>query len=159
MNTALIGSVSSSYHALDAIPGTEINEALGRVFQDVKPSTVYVPHAGNVHRDHQVVFQSVMVCSRPSGDAYPRRILAYETVSETDWYAAPLTLPFVPNVYVDISNHMEKKLEACAMYASQRQPAPHQRSIRALRALSITRGNAMGFKHAEAFMLVRELVA
>ena len=100
-----------------------------------------------------------MVCSRPSGDAYPGCILAYETVSETDWYAAPLTPPFVPNVYVDISSHIEKKLEACAMYASQLQPTPHQRSIRALRELSITRGNAMGFKHAEAFMLVRELIA
>lgn len=142
---------------LDAVPGSDINEALQGVFDEVKPEIVYAPHPGDVHRDHQLVFQAAMVCSRPTDDDRPRRILAYETVSETDWYAAPLTPAFVPNVCVDISKHIEKKLEACAMYASQIQPAPHHRSVHALRALSIARGHAMGFKHAEAFMLVREL--
>jgi LmbE family N-acetylglucosaminyl deacetylase len=144
---------------LDTVGGSDVNEALGGVFRQVEPEVVYVPHAGDVHRDHQIVFQAAMVGCRPTGDHYPRRILAYETVSETDWYAAPMTPPFMPNVYVDISAQIEKKLEACAMYASQIQPAPHHRSIHALRAMSIARGHTMGFKHAEAFMLVRELIS
>jgi LmbE family N-acetylglucosaminyl deacetylase len=144
---------------LDAIPGSDVNEAMEGLFRQVEPEVIYVPHPGDVHRDHQIVFQAAMVCSRPMGNVYPKCILAYETVSETDWHAAPLTPPFVPNVYVDISNYIEKKLEACAMYASQIQPTPHQRSIHALRALSITRGHAMNFKHAEAFVLVRQLIA
>lgn len=142
---------------LDAIPGSDINEALESVFQNVKPDTLYVPHPGDVHRDHQLVFQAAMVCSRPTGDHYPRRILAYETVSETDWYAPPITPAFAPNVFVNITPFMEKKLEACAMYASQMQQAPHQRSMEGLRALSVTRGHAMGMPHAEAFMLIREI--
>ena len=99
-----------------------------------------------------------MVCSRPAGDHRPARILAYETASETNWYAAPITPAFIPNVFVNITPFIDRKLAACAMYESQIQPAPHQRSIEALRSLSITRGHAMGFKHAEAFVLVRELV-
>lgn len=144
---------------LDVLASADINTALETVFQAVHPDTVYVPHPGDLHRDHQLIFQATMVCSRPSGNRHPSRILAYETVSETDWYAAPLTPPFTPNVFVDITPHVEKKLQACAMYESQMQPAPHQRSIEALRASSITRGHAVGFKHAEAFMLVRELVS
>jgi LmbE family N-acetylglucosaminyl deacetylase len=148
---------------LDNIPSADINEALASVFQTVRPDTVYVPHVGDVHRDHQLIFQAAMVCSRPCGTDFPvgpcpTRILAYETVSETDWYAASITPPFVPNVFVDITPHVDKKLEACALYASQIQPAPHQRSIEALRALSITRGHAMGLRHAEAFMLVRQIL-
>ena len=143
---------------LDDLPLADINAALKAVFRAVKPDTIYLPHAGDLHRDHQLIFQAAMVCSRPAGDFCPSRILAYETVSETDWHAAPITPAFVPHVFVDITSYIDKKLEACAMYSSQIQPAPHQRSIDALRALSITRGHAMGFKHAEAFMLVRELL-
>ena len=144
---------------LDDIPGTDINAALGGVFQAVKPDTVYIPYAGDVHRDHQLVFQAAMVCSRPVADDCPKRLLAYETVSETDWNAAPITPAFVPNVFIDITPFIAKKLEACAMYASQIQPPPHQRSIEGLRALSVTRGHSVGFSHAEAFMLVRQLDA
>ena len=144
---------------LDDIPLADINAALATVFEVVRPGTVYVPHPGDLHRDHQLVFQAVMVCSRPGGAYAPSRILAYETVSETEWFAPPLTPAFVPNVFVDISAHIEKKLEACAMYESQIRPAPHQRSIEAMRAMSVTRGHTVGVRHAEAFMLIREVVS
>jgi len=144
---------------LDTRPGSDLNEAIRNVLVEVKPNLLYVPHLGDVHRDHQLIFQAVMVASRPTGDYYPRRILAYETVTETDWYAAPMTPPFVPNVYVDISSFLDRKLEAFLKYASQVRLAPDQRSIESLRALATTRGHAMGFQCAEAFMLVRELVA
>ncbi len=144
---------------LDAIPGSDINKALESIFAKVKPDVLYLPHPGDVHRDHQLVFQAAMVSSRPTGALYPRRILVYETVSETDWYAPPMTPAFVPNVFVDITPFIEKKLAACAMYASQIQQPPHQRSIEGLRALSVTRGHAMGVRYAEAFMLIREIIS
>ena len=143
---------------LDTVASAELNAALQTVFDDIQPDTVYAPHVGDIHLDHQLVFQAVMVCSRPVGPDHPARVLAYETVSETDWYAAPTTAVFAPNVYVDISPYLERKLEAFSMYASQVRPAPDQRSMEGLRALSITRGHTMGFQHAEAFMLVRELL-
>ncbi|MFQ5463756.1 MAG: PIG-L deacetylase family protein [Phycisphaerae bacterium] len=142
---------------LDTVPGADLNAALSGVFDAVRPDVVYLPHVGDVHRDHQLVFQATMVCSRPVGDSYPKRLLAYETVSETDWYAAPMTPAFVPNVFVDITAHLGRKLEAMSMYASQLRPAPDQRSTEALQALSITRGHAMNLPHAEAFMLVRDV--
>ena len=143
---------------LDSVPGAEINAALETVFQAVKPNTVYIPHAGDLHRDHQLIFQAAMVCSRPRGREHPHRVLAYETVSETEWYAPSITPAFVPNVFVDITPYIDKKLQACGMYNSQIRPAPHQRSIEALRALSISRGHAVGVRHAEGFVLVRELL-
>ncbi len=161
---ALLGLASS--HALDlpaamldTIPAADVNAALGRVFAAVSPDTVYVPHVGDVHRDHQIIFNAAMVCSRPTGSSAPApsRILAYETVSETDWNAAPITPSFVPNVYVDITRYIDRKLEACALYASQIRPAPDQRSIETLRAHSIVRGSVIGCHHAEAFMLIREV--
>ena len=155
----LVGAHALDFPAalLDTIPSVDFNAALSGVFAKVRPDIVYVPHPGDVHLDHQLVFQAALVCSRPVGKHYPRRILAYETVSETDWYAAPITPAFVPNVFIDITEHLEAKLEACALYASQIRPAPDQRSLEAIRALSVTRGTAVGIAHAEAFVLIREI--
>jgi LmbE family N-acetylglucosaminyl deacetylase len=144
---------------LDTVPSADVNEVLKQVVDAVRPDTVYLPHPGDVHQDHRVIFQASMVCCRPLGDRYPTRILSYETVSETDWHAAPITPAFVPNVFVDISPYIERKLEACAMYASQIRPAPDQRSLEAIRALSVARGTAMNMPCAEAFMLIREITS
>ena len=142
---------------LDTLPVADVAEALGRVFQAARPDTVYLPHIGDLHRDHHVVFEAGLVCSRPTDDRRPTRILAYETVSETDWSASPLTPAFAPNIYVNITDHIDKKLTACSMYASQVRPAPDHRSIESLRALSVMRGHTVGLPHAEAFMLIREV--
>lgn len=143
---------------LDTIPGADLNAALAETFAAVAPDTVYLPHAGDVHRDHQLVFQAGLVCARPNMGRYPTRVLTYETVSETNWHAPPVTPPFMPNVYVDITPHLERKLEACAMYVSQMQSPPHERSLEALRALATVRGHTMHVAAAEAFMLVREVL-
>jgi len=143
---------------LDTVPGTDLNAALADIFTEVMPDTVYLPYPGDIHRDHQLIFQAVMVCARPTSAAYPARILAYETVSETNWHAPPITPAFVPNVYVDISPYLDHKLEACGMYASQILPPPHERSLEAIRALATLRGHTVHVPAAEAFMLVREVV-
>ena len=62
-----------------------------------------------------------------------------------------------PNVFVDISPFIKKKLEAASRYASQIRPAPDHRSLESLEALSIVRGSSMNLHHAEAFMLIREI--
>lgn len=143
---------------LDTLPGAELHAALQPVFNAVQPAVVYLPHVGDVHRDHQLVFQAVMICCRPNGPGAPARVLAYETLSETDWFAPPLTSAFIPNVFVDISPHLERKLKACALYESQMRPAPNQRSLEGVRSLSATRGHVVSVAYAEAFCLIRQIV-
>jgi len=143
--------------SLDTVPGADVNAALDQVFRQVGPDVVYLPHVGDVHRDHQILFQAAMVAARPTGGKFPGQILAYETVSETNWYAAPATAPFVPNVFIDITPHLERKLEAFSMYASQLRQPPHERSVEALQALATLRGHTVHLPAAEAFMLVREV--
>jgi LmbE family N-acetylglucosaminyl deacetylase len=134
----------------------EVNAALIEVFADVRPDVVFVPFNGDLHLDHQRIFLSALVAGRPSTGFTPRAIYAYETLSETNWNAPYLSPSFVPNVYVDISAHLETKLGAMAAYASQLKTPPHERSIEALRALATLRGATVGCAAAEAFVLVRE---
>lgn len=142
---------------LDSVPHSELNAGLGAVFAKVNPDVVFTPFNGDMHTDHQLVFASALVCSRPGSAWSPRSIYAYETLSETNWNAPYLTPNFVPNVFVDISEHLETKLTAMRHYASQLKEFPHERSIGALQALAARRGSTVGVAAAEAFVLIRDV--
>jgi N-acetylglucosamine malate deacetylase 1 len=142
---------------LDGVSHAVLNAAIGGVVAAVAPDTLFLPFVGDIHRDHQLVFESAMVAARPRAGAFPRRIYAYETLSETNWNAPYLTPAFVPNVFVDISGQLERKLEAFALFASQVQVAPSERSLGALRALATLRGATAHLAAAEAFVMVREI--
>jgi LmbE family N-acetylglucosaminyl deacetylase len=143
--------------ALDTVPATELNATLARLVQDVQPDTIFVPFVGDIHTDHQLTFLAAMVASRPRDLTAPRRIYAYETLSETNWYAPGITPAFVPNVFIDISDTLETKLDAFQRFESQVKQFPDERSIEAIRALAVMRGASMYRRAAEAFMLVRQI--
>jgi hypothetical protein len=64
---------------------------------------------------------------------------------------------FIPNVYSDISDFLNKKIQIMKIYESELQAPPLPRSIEAIQALARFRGASVGIKYAEAFMLLREL--
>lgn len=144
--------------ALDTVPASELNAAIGQLVAEVRPDTLLLPFVGDIHGDHQLAFLAAMVAARPRNDWAPHRICCYETLSETNWYAPPVTPAFVPNFYVDISGHLETKLRAFQTFESQVRPFPEERSVEAIEALARFRGSTVYLKAAEAFMLVREIV-
>ncbi|MBX7483376.1 PIG-L deacetylase family protein [Qipengyuania qiaonensis] len=142
---------------LDTIPARECNAPFAELVDALRPDTLLLPFVGDIHLDHQLTFLAAMVAARPRHAAAPRQILCYETVSETNWYAAPTTPAFVPDVFVDISRTLERKLEAFAAFASQVRPFPDERSPETLRALAAVRGSTVHLPAAEAFMHVRSI--
>jgi LmbE family N-acetylglucosaminyl deacetylase len=143
---------------LDTIPRGELAEALQKAIYDIKAEVVYVPHRGDIHHDHQAVFEAALVAARPSKECPVRRLLAYETLSETEWAAPFADNAFIPNVFVDISDVLGLKLQAMSCYQTQLKDAPHPRSLAGLEALAHLRGFTIGVPAAEAFMLVRESI-
>lgn len=142
---------------LDRMPHAELNAAIGTVIDQARPDALFVPFIGDIHLDHQLAFISALVAARPRHAGAPKLILAYETLSETNWLAPGITPAFAPNVFVDISDTLELKLEAFAAYQSQVKDFPNERSIEALRALSVVRGASVYRMAAEAFVLVRQI--
>lgn len=142
---------------LDTIPQKELNEAISRVVNKVRPDTVYIPHRGDVNKDHRLVFETALVALRPKLGGAARKVLSYETLSETEWAAPPTEDVFTPNVYVDISDTLKTKLNAMSAYKSELKEYPHPRSLKSITALANKRGTEAGLKAAEAFMLVREI--
>ena len=135
----------------------EINSALLEVIAKIRPDEVYIPHWGDMQKDHQIVAEACMVALRPKYDNNVKRIYAYETLSETGWNAPNVQNEFIPNVFVDISNYLDLKLDAMRKYQSQLADFPAARSIEAIEALAKYRGALMNLKAAEAFMLIRSI--
>lgn len=141
---------------LDLVARHELAEAIQRVIYSLQAQILYVPHAGDIHFDHRAVFEAALVAARPINRCPVERIVAYETLSETEW-GAPSN-PFVPSLFVDISQHLQKKLQAMSCYKSQLKDPPHPRSLAGLKALARYRGYTIGTAAAEAFMVVRHII-
>ena len=139
---------------LDTIPQKTLNDALEKVILEVNPEVVYIPHGGDLHMDHTLVYQAALVATRPHANEI-NTILCYETVSETEWGANENL--FKANVYEDINEFTDTKLKAMEAYRSELKDSPHPRSLKVLSALAVKRGSEAGLKSAEAFMLIREV--
>lgn len=142
---------------LETIPRYEFNGKIYELVHKLNPDEVYIPHRGDMQIDHQMVVDAAMVAVRPRGKSYPKRVYAYETLSETGWNIPNTINEFIPTVYEDITDTYYEKLEAMSVFESQLAPFPAARSIGAIEALSKFRGATVSVEAAEAFSLIREV--
>ena len=133
----------------------DVTRKFSDVTGEIKPHIVFIPHEGDIHIDHQDTAHAAMVALRPPQNPQLCAILAYETLSETEWSTPNPKNFFIPNVWCDITDTIEIKKSAMLCYQSQIRDYPHPRSIRAIVALAEYRGSNVGFDYAESFMLIR----
>jgi LmbE family N-acetylglucosaminyl deacetylase len=147
---------------LDTLPLLDVIRPIEKCVRELQPDVVYTHFKGDVNQDHRIAFQATMVATRPFGDNTVRRLLCYETPSSTEWAAPFADSSFMPNVFVNISATLNKKIRAMQMYAetlnSEVRPYPHPRSYEAVEIYAKRYGAVVGMRAAEAFMLVRELL-
>lgn len=140
---------------LDQISTGVLIQGMSDVFNKFEPEEVFVPHWCDVHSDHRIVFDAAASCSKWFRYPSVKRLLAYETLSETD-FGLVRGSEFRPNYFVDISDFLKRKIEATKLYESEFGEFPFPRSRTAIESLARIRGAASGFHAAEAFELLRE---
>jgi N-acetylglucosamine malate deacetylase 1 len=139
------------------IPVNELNNKINHLVSEIKPHMVFCPYPDR-HIDHRLIFDSAMVATRPVGIGKKIEIVAaYETLSETHWNAPHIEPNFTPNWVIDITNHIEKKLDALRCYKSQVSEFPGPRSIEAAEALAKFRGTQAGFGFGEGLHIIRKI--
>ncbi len=143
---------------LSEVPKHELNKKINNVIDEIKPEVVFIPHFGDMHLDHFIVSQSTMVGVRPIKEHKVLEIYSYETLSETEWNIPHVSNSFVPNVYIDISDYLDKKVKAMSYFTTQLVEFPHPRSLEAIKSLAKLRGSTVGVKAAEAFCMIRRII-
>ena len=142
---------------LDTISVSEISRAIAQEIKKLSIRIVYLPHRGDIHHDHRIVFNAGLVACRPVGQYSVKEIYTYETLSETEWAAPFGDDAFIPTKFVNITEQMKYKLEAMKCFKSQVRTFPNSRSLETIEALAKYRGATVGFERAEAFMLIRNI--
>lgn len=141
---------------MDTISLLKIVKLIENIIINIKPIIIYTHHLGDLNIDHQITHKAVMTACRPQFNSSVKEIYAFEVLSSTDWQT-PGVYPFIPNVFIDISNFIELKKQALHAYDSEMRPNPHSRSIENIINLNSIRGNSVGMNYAESFSLLRKI--
>lgn len=142
---------------LDCLPKLDLVGAIGQIVKSIQAEVLYVPFRNDAHSDHAAVFDASVACAKTFRYPSVKSVLAYETLSETEFGLKPEDSGFRPNIFIDISNYLDRKIEIMQMYAGEMADFPFPRSEVMLRALSQLRGSQSGAQAAEAFMLLKEI--
>jgi LmbE family N-acetylglucosaminyl deacetylase len=145
-------------NTLTDIPLSELITKLTEAITNIQPHYIYVPNRSDAHSDHRRVFEALIACTKSFRNPFIERILMCEVISETDFAPALCENTFIPNVFVDISDYIEKKNEVLKVFEKELLPSPYTRSLCAINALSRYRGSQINAQYAEAFMLIKEII-
>ena len=127
------------------------------VINEIQPNIIYMMNSTDVHSDHRVAFDAVYACTKSFRKPFIEQILMFEALSETEFALATQATSFCPNVYVDITPFIDRKLEIMeSFYPKEVMAEPYPRSLSSLKALARVRGSRAGVMYAEAFQLLYE---
>jgi len=143
---------------VDEYSMSELIGKISNVINEVKPNIIYLPFKGDVHSDHRKIFEASFSCTKSFRYSFIKKIYMMETLSETEFAPSVNEDSFIPNVFVDISEYFEKKIEIMKVFQSEISKHPFPRSQRNLRALATLRGATCGCEYAEAFVLLKEIL-
>ena len=142
---------------VDGYSMSELIIKISYVINKIKPNIIYLPFKGDVHSDHKYIFDAAYSCTKSLRYPFVKKIYLMETLSETEFSVSTQGDSFVPNVFVDISDYIDRKIEAMKIYESEIGDHPFPRSERNIRALATYRGATSGCDYAESFMLLKEI--
>jgi LmbE family N-acetylglucosaminyl deacetylase len=131
------------YEDTHLIVDTELIGKIEAVIAEVKPDFIFCNFPDDTHQDHRHLAQAIMSATR-----YIRNVLFYE---------GPTTQNFNPQVFVDISDTLEKKVEALKAHKSQvmKTHIEDLSIVEVARSSANFRGIQGRVKYAEAFHSLR----
>ena len=87
-----------------------------------------------------------------------KSVRTFEVLSSTEWnYQSSNHMLFNPNLFIDISKQLNKKIKSFLYYKSEIRKFPHPRSKEGIENIAKFRGASSGLKAAEAFHILRTI--
>jgi LmbE family N-acetylglucosaminyl deacetylase len=156
-----LGATVSFYgfpdNSFDTVPLLDIIQVIESEITTQEPSLVYTHHYGDLNIDHELACRATVTATRPLSDSGVERVLAYETLSASEWSIPQQSNAFLPTSFVDITDNLETKLEALSEYETELREPPHPRTVETVRKNAELWGAKAGLQAAEPFALLREV--
>ena len=145
-------------NSFDSVPILRIVKEIEKIKDLIKPDIIFTRHIGDLNIDHQITHKAVLTATRPMQDESVKVIYSMEIPSSTEWNAFTRETSFIPNVFFNVSDTIDKKVEAMGLYHSELREYPHPRSLRFIKESAQINGARVGIEYSENFMLVRSVV-
>ena len=139
------------------VPHIELVQFIEKQIIQTQPDRIFTHFPNDLNDDHRKVSNACQVAAKLS-QRNPlfkpiKGLYFMEILSSTEWSNNQSNLSFNPNIFIDISSSIDKKIKALSYYRNVMREPPHPRSDSVIRSLSIYRGSQIGFKNAEAFQV------
>ena len=154
----ILGAKSTKFldfpdNSMDSVPLLNVAKELEKVVRKLNPSIIITHSKSDLNIDHRVTHEAVLISSRPKPGNEVQKIMFFEIPSSTNWN--PTSPQFNPLEFVDVTEFINKKIDALNCYGSEICPTPHTRSLDGILALNKYRGTTVGKNLAEAFEIGR----
>jgi LmbE family N-acetylglucosaminyl deacetylase len=142
--------------SLDSVKDSSLISDIGSCIAEIRPEVVILPDPNDAHSDHLEVYRSSMAVLKTFRAPYVKLIMTMEILSESNFGNA--FQHFAPNLYVDITEYLDKKIDILSIFDTEIGPHPFPRSIDSVKALATLRGAEAGCRWAEAFHIIKKIV-
>lgn len=158
----MIGAQDVFFYSLpdnrfDILPLLDIIKIIENLIANLRPEVIFTHHSGDLNIDHVITHRAVLTATRPVQQQSVKDIYAFEIPSSTEWTFHQFTPVFKPNVFINITDTLQLKINAMAQYESEASVFPHPRSSEALNSIARRWGSVVGCPAAEAFELIRSI--
>ena len=144
-------------NSFDTAPLLDIVQTIEDEIAKHTPDVIYTHHYGDLNIDHELACRATVTATRPLPDSGVDRVLAFETLSATEWSVPRPDNAFQPTSFVDIGQHLGSKADALSVYETELQDPPHPRTVETVRKNAEVWGSKAGVSAAEPFELLREV--
>lgn len=140
---------------LDELPLINFTRIVEKHIKEFKPNIILTHNQYDLNIDHRVAFNAVENASRPHNKEFLKAVVSFEVPCSTNF---TFQHKFDPNMYLDISSEINKKIKLFNMYKNESRNYPFPRSKKGITVLSEYRGIQSGLKNAEAFFIERMIL-
>ncbi len=126
--------------------GVELIGKIEDAIKECNPDAIFVNYPDDTHQDHRYLAESTIVAAR-----YHRKVMFYEDYTSRN---------YEPNLFTDIEDTLEKKVELLKFHRSQveREYPTSLDMVESVRAVANFRGFQAKVKYAEGFFALRYLL-
>lgn len=145
-------------NSFDSVPLLKIIKVLEREIEEYRPNIIFTHYGGDLNIDHRKTFEAVLTATRPMPNSLKPTLYSFFIPSSTDWVDGFVLKNFIPNVFFDVEEYIERKIKALEHYVTEMRNYPHSRSMESVRIFSKYWGNRVGLNYVEPFILVRKII-
>ena len=111
---------------MDTVSNLKITKTVESIINKFKPNKIFTHSPFDVNIDHRLIYQATLTATRPNSQRNVEEVYSFEVPSSTEW---SFPTSFQPNVFIDISEYLNSKIETMKIYKSELGIHPFPRSF------------------------------